>query len=58
MASEVMADAEANVLELPLTLHFRAFEAAFKDAWGNNADAMSLLYRSVTEYFSFDGNRG
>jgi hypothetical protein len=53
-----MADAEANVLELPLTLHFRAFEAAFKDAWGNNADAMSLLYRSVTEYFSFDGNRG
>ena len=40
-----MADAAANVLELPATEHFRSFEHAFKDVWGNNADAISLLYR-------------
>ena len=45
VASEAMADAAANVLELPATEHFRSFEHAFKDVWGNNADAISLLYR-------------
>lgn len=30
----------ASVLELP----FQSFEKVYKDVWGNNADAMSLLY--------------
>lgn len=36
----VQQDALNNVLETP----FPEFEKVYKDIWGNNADAMSLLY--------------
>jgi len=39
-APELMLKADQNVLETP----FPAFERVYKDVWGNNADAMSLLY--------------